>query len=162
MILLSAIPNRATLDLAIEAADCGHLIFAALHTPDASRTGAYLLRLFSPIEERTTRVRLARSLRAVVSQRLFPRNDRPGQVAIFEILLSTPRIREGSRDGMQGFESELWKLQQAGVLTKDAGWEDLFGDWIPAPYRTSAILDPRRIGNASVTRLPLPSAGVES
>jgi twitching motility protein PilT len=180
VILLSAIPNRATLDLAMEAADCGHLVFAALHTPDASRSVGYLLRLFSPAEERTTRVRLARSLRAIVSQRLFPRNDRPGQVAIFEILFSTPRIREciaqgedsvmsltdaireGSRDGMQGFESELWKLQQAGVLNKDAGWEELFGDWIPAPYRTSAILDPRRIGNAPVTRLTLPSTDVES
>lgn len=107
--------------------------------------------------------------------------ERPaGQVAIFEILLPTPRIREciaqgedsvmsladaireGSRDGMQGFESELWKLQQAGVLTKDGGWEELFGDWIPAPYRTSTILDPRRIGNASVTRLTLPFTDVES
>jgi twitching motility protein PilT len=150
VIFLSTIPDRETLDLALEAADCGHLVFAALHTPDASRTLAHLLRLFSPAEEAVTRSRLARSLRGIVSQRLLPRVDDPGQVALFEIIFSTPRIREciaageqnvmsltdaireGAGQHMQCFEDELKKLQQSGIIAAEVGWEELFGDWIPA------------------------------
>src|SRR5271156_5102087 len=94
VIFISTIPDRETLDFALEAADCGHLVFAGLHTPDASSTVAHLLRFFSPAEEAVTRTRLARSLRGIVSQRLLPRIDTPGQVALFEIIFSTPRIRE--------------------------------------------------------------------
>jgi twitching motility protein PilT len=161
VIFLSTIPGRETLALALEAADCGHLVFAALHTPDASRTLAHLLRFFSPAEEAATRLRLARTLRGIVSQRLLPRIDRPGQAALFEILFSTPRIREcigageqnvmsltdaireGAAQNMQCFEDELKKLQQAGVIAADVGWEELFGDWIPAHAKPPAPIDPK-------------------
>lgn len=157
VILLSTIPDRETLDLALEAADCGHLVLASLHTPDASRTVGHLLRMFSPAEEPSARVRLARSLRAIVSQRLLLRLDRPGEVAIFEILFSSPRvreciavgednvmrlsqaIREGSRHGMQCFEDEVRKLERAGIIASEPESEELFGDWLPAhpvPART--------------------------
>jgi twitching motility protein PilT len=156
VIFLSTLPDRDTLDLALEAADCGHLVFAALHTPDASRTLGHLLRFFSPAEECTTRMRLARSLRGIVSQRLLPRLGDPGQVALFEILFSTPRIREciaageqnvmsltdaireGESQNMQCFEDELKKLQKAGVIATDLDWEQLFGDWVPAHARPPA------------------------
>ncbi|MGA8223763.1 MAG: ATPase, T2SS/T4P/T4SS family [Candidatus Acidiferrales bacterium] len=158
VIFLSTLPDRETLDLALEAADCGHLVFAALHTPDASRTVGHLLRFFSPAEESTTRQRLARTLRGIVSQRLLPRLESPEQVALFEILFSTPRIREciatgeqnvmsltdaireGASQNMQCFEDELKKLQKAGVIAADLDWEEIFGDWIPAHARP---LDPR-------------------
>lgn len=79
VVMLSAIPDRETLHLTLEAADCGHLIFAAVHTSDASRTIDHMLRFFSPSEEPATRGRLARSLRAVVSQHLLPVKDGSGQ-----------------------------------------------------------------------------------
>ena len=160
VIFLSTIPDRETLDLALEAADCGHLVFAALHTPDASRTVGHLLRFFSPAEESVTRLRLARSLRGIVSQRLLPRVDRPGQVALFEILFSTPRIREcigageqnvmsltdaireGLAQHMQCFEDELKKLQGAGIIAGDVGWEELFGDSIPAHPKSAGHSEP--------------------
>jgi twitching motility protein PilT len=156
VIFLSTLPDRETLDLALEAADCGHLVFAALHTPDASRTLGHLLRFFSPAEEFSTRMRLARSLRGIVSQRLLPRLGGAGQVALFEILFSTPRIREciaageqnvmsltdaireGESQNMQCFEDELKKLQNAGVIATDMDWEQLFGDWVPAHARPPA------------------------
>jgi twitching motility protein PilT len=162
VILLGEIPDRDTLDLALEAADCGHLVFAAINTPDASRTVARLLRFFSPLEEQATRARLARSLRAIVSQRLLPQKDNRGQIAMFEFLFSTPRIREciahgeervisltdairqGEREGMQSFESEFEKLQQAGVLATDVTWDDLFGDRIPPHDGPSNGHDPLR------------------
>jgi twitching motility protein PilT len=160
VILLSEIPDRDTLDLALEAADCGHLVLAAINTPDASRTVARLLRFFSPLEEPTTRARLARSLRAIVSQRLLPQKDSRGQIAMFEFLFSTPRIREciahgeervisltdairqGESDGMQSFESEFEKLQRTGALSPEITWEDLFGDRIPphdAPFKPADL-----------------------
>lgn len=160
VIFLSTLPDRETFDLALEATDCGHLVFAALCTPDASRTLGHLLRFFSPAEECATRLRLARSLRGIVSQRLLPRVDSPEQVALFEILLSTPRIREciatgehnvmsltdaireGADQKMQCFEDELKKLQKTGVISADMDWEELFGDWIPAHARPPAPRDP--------------------
>ncbi|MGB0035098.1 MAG: ATPase, T2SS/T4P/T4SS family [Candidatus Acidiferrales bacterium] len=144
VILLSALPDRETLDLTLEAADCGHLIFAELNQPDASRSIEGLLRLFPAAEDQRVRARLARNLRAVVSQRLIPRKDGTGLAELREILFSTPAvrecllngengavnfseaIREGASEGLQGFESELRKLQQAGTIAADAGWEELF------------------------------------
>jgi len=146
VIFLSNIPDRETTDLAIEAADCGHLVFAALHMPDVSRAVGHMLKLFTPAEERVTRERLARSFRAIVAQRLLPRKDGRGQAPVFEILFSTPRtrdciatgeagvmslteaIREGRAAGMQCFEDELRRLQAGGAIETDPGWEELFGD----------------------------------
>ena len=146
VMMLSRIPDRETMDLAIEAADCGHLVFAEMHTPDVSRTVGHILRFFSPAEERATRERLARSLRGIVAQRLFPRKGGQGQAPVFEILFSTPRtrnciangeagvmslrdaIREGSAAGMQCFEDELRRLQSADAIETETGWEELFGD----------------------------------
>lgn len=151
VIFLSAIPDKETMDLALEAADCGHLVFAALHTPDVSRTVGHVLRFFSPSEERIARARLARSLRAVLSQRLLPRKDGKGLAPAFEMLFSTPRIREciahgedgvmslveaireGQNAGMQCFEDELQKLQNADTIETGTGWDELFGDAVPAP-----------------------------
>jgi twitching motility protein PilT len=145
VILLSAIPDRETIDLVLEAADSGHLVFAALCTPDVACTLDHLLRFYSPGEEHATRVRLARILRGIVSQRLLPLRRDTGQVAAFEILFSTPRvsdfiakgenasmslaevIRQGARDGMQTFENDLKRLEQAGVIAED-GEPDESGD----------------------------------
>jgi twitching motility protein PilT len=149
VIFLSAIPGRETMDAALEAADCGHLVFAALHTPDVSRTLEHILRFFSPTEERVTRARLGRSIRAVVSQRLLCKKDGNGQTPVFEILFSTARtrecmqsgeegamsltqaLREEHREGMQCFEDELRRLHSSGVTEGDAGWEELYGDAAP-------------------------------
>jgi twitching motility protein PilT len=149
VVMLSAIPDRETLDLTLEAADCGHVVFAAVHTSDASRTIDHLLRFFSPAQELSTRARLARSIRAIVSQRLLPRKDGSGQAALYEILFSAPRIREciahgedrvislteaiqqGAQEGMQTFQQELDRLHKAGVIAEDVGWDELFGDQIP-------------------------------
>jgi len=146
VLMLNRVPDRETMDLAIEAADCGHVVFVEMHTPDVSRTVGHILRFFSPAEERSTRERLARSLRAVVAQHLVKHKDGRGQAPVFEILFSTTRIRnciangeagvmslkdairEGRAAGMQCFEDELRRLQIAGMIDAEPGWEELFGD----------------------------------
>ena len=55
----------------------------------------------------------------------------------------TDAIREGAAHHMQCFEDELKKLQLAGVIAADVGWEELFGDWIPAHTKPLPPLDPR-------------------
>jgi len=179
VILLSAIPDRETLDLALEAADCGHLVFASIHTPDASRTVGHLLRMFSPAEEHRARIRLARILRAIVAQRLIPRLDRLGEIAVFEVLFSSPRVRdciavgeenvmtladavrEGARHGMQCFEDELRNLQQGGIIAPDPDSEELFGDWLPAHSNSQGTSSSQSLAadRASATKpAPLPVA----
>ena len=173
VVFLSEIPDRETMDVALEAADCGHLVFASLHTPDVTRTVGHILRFFTPAEEPATRARLARILRAIVSQRLLPRKDGKGQTPVFEILFSTPHIREciahgeasgmslvdamreGTGTGMQCFEDEMRKLQLGGVIDAETGWTDLFGE-LPSARSPRGGLGPNQ-GHAS-THTMLPSA----
>lgn len=168
VMFLNRIPDRETMDLAIEAADCGHLVLAELHTPDVPRTVGRILRYFSPAEERMTRERLARSLRAVAAQRLLARKDGRGQIPVFEMLFSTPRtrnciangeagvmslkdaIREGHANGMQCFEDELRKLQIAGVIEPEPGWEDVFA--VRDPGRTGELRTPPERASAALPK----------
>jgi twitching motility protein PilT len=134
VILLGAIPDRETMELALEAAEAGHLILSSLHTPDAARTFDHILCLFPEARHAGIRARLAATVRMIVSQRLLARRDGTGCVAIFEILRNTPRVRaclkdgqeigplleaailEGGSDGMQSFEGELARLVKEGIL----------------------------------------------
>jgi twitching motility protein PilT len=150
IILLSAIPSRETMDLVLDAADGGHLVFVALCAPDAACAVKHLLRHYSREEEHATRARLAQNLRAIVSQRLLPLKRDPGQVAAFEILFSSPHVREcvargkdaamtlneiirqGARDGMQSFEEDLKQLEKAGLIAEDARRNELSDSEHPA------------------------------
>jgi twitching motility protein PilT len=134
VILLGTIPDRETMELALEAAEAGHLVLSSLHTPDAARTFDHILCLFPEARHAGIRARLASEVRMVISQRLLARKDGAGCVAIFEILRSTPRvraclkewhgigpaleaaIREGKADGMQSFEEEVARLVKDGIL----------------------------------------------
>lgn len=145
VILLGAIPDRETMELALEAAEAGHLVLSSLRTPDAARTFDHILCLFPEARHAGIRARLAAAVRIVVSQRLLPRKDGAGCVAVFEILCSTPRVRaclkeghgigpaleaailEGGSDGMQSFGGELARLVKEGILDgASAGGEDAF------------------------------------
>src|SRR5574338_547938 len=98
VIVLGDLRDTGTVDLAIKAAEEGHLVIAAMPTADVNST---LQRLFSvfPIEERDIgRVRVSEALRAIVAQRLIPRKDGEGRVAALEVLVATPRVREILRD----------------------------------------------------------------
>jgi twitching motility protein PilT len=98
VIVLGDLRDQGTVDLAIKAAEEGHLVIAAMPTADVNST---LQRLFSvfPIEERDIgRVRVSEALRAVVAQRLIPRKDGEGRLPAVEVLVATPRVREILRD----------------------------------------------------------------
>jgi twitching motility protein PilT len=93
VILVGEIRDPETMEIALQAAGTGHLVLSTLHTTDAGATVNRILGLFSPSEERLVRMRLAESLRYVVSQRLLPREG-GGRVAAFEVMKNTLRIKE--------------------------------------------------------------------
>jgi twitching motility protein PilT len=139
VILVGEMRDKETIEIALEAAETGHLVLSTLHTIDASKTVERIVGVFPMAEQHTIRNRLAKSFRFVISQRLIPRKDGNGRVAIVEILKSTLRTREymekgeqegktllqammdGDQEGMQHFDGEIEKLVRAGLVDIDTG-----------------------------------------
>ncbi|HUN89768.1 MAG TPA: PilT/PilU family type 4a pilus ATPase [Terriglobales bacterium] len=137
VILVGEMRDQDTIEIAMTAAETGHLVFSTLHTIDASKTVERIIGVFPAGDQQAVRTRLAASFRYFVSQRLLPRRDGKGRVAIIEILKSTLRtreyiekgeaegkslldaIRDGDMDGMQDFDGELERAVNLGVITKD-------------------------------------------
>ena len=131
--------DRETIEVALEAAETGHLVCSTLHTIDASKTVERIIGAFALGDQAAVRMRLSKSFRYIISQRLIPRPDGGGRVAAFEILKSTLRTREyvqkgegegktlldamrdGSTEGMQCFDDEIEKLIRSGVIDAQTG-----------------------------------------
>ena len=134
VILVGEMRDRETIEIALTAAETGHLVFSTLHTIDASKTVERIVGTFEAADQQGIRSRLAASFRMFISQRLIPRKE-GGRLAVLEILKSTIRTREymekgdsesrslldamkdGELDGMQHFDGELEKLVRAGTIT---------------------------------------------
>jgi len=134
VILVGEMRDKETIEIGMEAAETGHLVFSTLHTVDASKTIERIVGVFPLADQQAIRTRLARTFRYIVSQRLVPKKDGSGRVAAIEILKSTMRTREyvekgesegkslldamrdGATEGMQDFDSELERMIRAGIL----------------------------------------------
>jgi twitching motility protein PilT len=139
VILVGEMRDLETAEIALEAAETGHLVLSTLHTIDASKTIDRVIGLYPKNEERIIRTRLAQTFRYIVSQRLIPTADGRGRVAAVEILRSNPRtreyiekgeqegktlldaIRDGEIDGMQDFDSVIRGLIEKGTITMEDG-----------------------------------------
>jgi twitching motility protein PilT len=139
VILVGEMRDKETIEVALEAADTGHLVFSTLHTTDASKTVERIIGVFPVSDQAAIRNRLAKAFRFIVSQRLIPRRDGSGRVAVFEILKSTMRTREyvergetegkslldamhdGENEGMQYFDGEIEKVIRAGLVDVHTG-----------------------------------------
>jgi len=139
VILVGEMRDRETMEVALEAAETGHLVLSTLHTIDAPKSVERIIGVFPKNEEQSIRTRLAQSFRYIVSQRLLPRADGTGRVAAIEILKATSRTKEyiergesegkslmdameqGETEGMQTFDGQIEKLIRAGVVTKEDG-----------------------------------------
>lgn len=138
VILVGEMRDRETIEVALEAAETGHLVLSTLHTIDASKTVDRIIGVFPKNEEKVIRTRVAQSFRFIVSQRLIPLGDAKGRIAAIEILKSTMRTREyiergesegkslidameqGDQDGMQTFDSVIERLIREGVVSIEA------------------------------------------
>jgi twitching motility protein PilT len=136
VILIGEMRDVETIEIAMEAAETGHLVLSTLHTIDAAKTIDRIVGVFPKDQEPQIRTRFSQSFRYVVSQRLLPKVG-GGRVAVLEILKSTMRTRDyvlkgesdgrsltdamhdGSVDGMQTFDDELEKLWLARSISKE-------------------------------------------
>jgi twitching motility protein PilT len=138
VILVGEMRDRETIEIALTAAETGHLVFSTLHTIDASKTVERIVGTFEAADQQTIRTRLAASFRYFVSQRLIPKKN-GGRIAVLEILKSTMRTREyiekgetegkslldamrdGELDGMQHFDGEIEKLVREKTIAYSTG-----------------------------------------
>jgi twitching motility protein PilT len=94
VILVGEMRDAETISIAMTAAETGHLVFSTLHTNDAKQSIDRIINTFPPDEQHQVRNKLAITLVGVVSQRLVPRKDGSGRVAVQEIMVNSPTIRK--------------------------------------------------------------------
>ena len=138
VILVGEMRDKETIEIALEAAETGHLVFSTLHTTDASKTVERIIGVFPLNEQHVIRTRFAKAFRYIVSQRLIPKKG-GGRIAAVEILIGTLRTREyvergesegkslidamrdGVLDGMQCFDLVIEKMIRDNQLDIDTG-----------------------------------------
>lgn len=134
VILVGELRDLETMEAAIAAAETGHLVFGTLHTTGAAKTIDRIVNAFPTNQQEQIRIQLSTVLQAVISQLLVPRHDKPGRVAIFEIMINTPSIsalirdnktfrinsdiQTGAKYGMVALDSFLIEKYQAGLISQ--------------------------------------------
>jgi twitching motility protein PilT len=136
VILVGEMRDRETIEVAMEAAETGHLVLSTLHTIDAAKTIDRIIGVFPKVEEQAIRTRLSQSFRRIISQRLMPKVG-GGRIAAIEILATNSRTRDyiekgekdgrsitdamndGDLEGMQTFDGVLEKFIREGLVKKE-------------------------------------------
>jgi len=134
VILVGELRDLETMEATITAAETGHLVFGTLHTTGAAKTIDRIVNAFPTNQQEQIRIQLSTVLQAVISQLLLPRSDKPGRVAIFEIMINTPSvsalirdnktfrinsdIQTGAKYGMVTLDSFLLEKYQAGMISQ--------------------------------------------
>lgn len=134
VILVGEMRDTTTIEIALKAAETGHLVMSTLHTTDAPKTIHRIISAFELREQQAVRLRLADALQAVISQRLLRRKDDTGRVAVLEVMRNTLTIKDcienpektdsikdymkSGRDqyGMQTFDQHLMDLFNKGII----------------------------------------------
>ncbi len=120
VILVGELRDLETMEAAITAAETGHLVFGTLHTTGAAKTIDRIVNAFPANQQETIRIQLSTVLQAVISQLLLPRCDKPGRVAIFEIMVNTPSIAALIRDNKTfRINSDIQTGAKYGMVTLD-------------------------------------------
>ena len=138
VILIGEVRDQETLDVALKAADTGHLVFSTLHTTDATQTINRVISFYPPHQHQEIRSLLSTALAAVICLRLVPRKDGRGRVPAAEVLINTAAVADNIRDiekqlnipdliaegtdayGMQSFDQSLMKWYQEGTISYES------------------------------------------
>jgi twitching motility protein PilT len=127
IILVGELRDLETMEAAITAAETGHLVFGTLHTTGAAKTIDRITNAFPKEQQEMIRIQLSTVLQAVISQLLLPRCDKPGRVAIFEIMMNTPSIAALIRDNKTfRINSDIQTGAKYGMVTLDSFLIDKF------------------------------------
>lgn len=135
VILVGELRDLETIDAAMTAAETGHLVFGTLHTTGAAKTIDRVVNAFPINQQEQIRIQLSTVLQSVISQLLIPRCDKPGRVAVFEIMINTPSIaalirdnktfrinsdiQTGAKYGMVTLDSVLMEKYMAGMISRE-------------------------------------------
>src|SRR5579872_4366805 len=135
VVLVGEMRDLETIDAAITAAETGHLVFGTLHTTGAAKTIDRVVNAFQSNQQEQIRIQLSTVLQAVISQLLVPRIDKPGRVAVFEIMINTPSIaalirdnktfrinsdiQTGAKWGMVTLDGFLMEKYQQGIIARE-------------------------------------------
>jgi twitching motility protein PilT len=135
IILIGEMRDLETIQIALTAAETGHLVFATLHTQDCPQTIDRMIDVFPPFQQEQIRVQIAATLEGIVTQQLLPKASGQGRAAACEVLVTTPAsrnlIREGKTHqlytvmqtggqlGMQTMNSSLAELVRRGEITRE-------------------------------------------
>ena len=138
IIMIGEIRDLETLEIALKAADTGHLVLSTLHTTDATQTINRVMSFYPPHEQADVRFTLSSALQAIISMRLVPRSDRGGRIPACEVLINTAAVRDNIRDldktlnipalirdgtvqyGMQSFDQSLMNWYSKGVISYES------------------------------------------
>ncbi len=161
VILIGEMRDVETIEIAMEAAETGHLVLSTLHTIDAAKTVDRIIGVFPKDQEPQIRTRLSQSFRYMISQRLLPKIG-GGRIAALEILKTSMRTRDyimrgesegrsltdamhdGQVDGMQTFDDEIEKLWQQRVISKETAMA----------YASNPVNLALRLGDENLTSPP--------
>jgi len=139
VILVGELRDRDTMEMAMEAAETGHLVLSSLNSVDTTKTVERVVSTFAPVEQASVRSRLAKTLRYAISQRLLPKKNGNGRVAAVEILRVNTQVMEcletydhsgqallkimkaSGAEGMRYFDGEIAKLVRDGVVDLESG-----------------------------------------
>ena len=137
VIMIGEIRDRVTMEIALTAADTGHLVLSTLHTIDATQTINRIISFFEPHQHQEIRYMLASTLVAVISQRLIRTVDGTARIPAVEVMVMTSSIREYIKEpektalirqsiqegvvqyGMQTFDQALMKLVQENRISRE-------------------------------------------
>ncbi|MDP2787063.1 MAG: type IV pilus twitching motility protein PilT [Pseudomonadota bacterium] len=126
VILVGEMRDLETIRLALTAAETGHLVFGTLHTSSAAKTVDRIVDVFPAAEKEMVRSMLSESLRSVISQTLLKRKNGEGRVAVHEIMLGTPAIRNLIRENkVAQMYSSIQTGQSLGMQTLDQAMVEL-------------------------------------
>lgn len=135
VILIGEMRDRETISSALHAAETGHLVFSTLHTVDAVQTINRIINIYEPFERDSVRRQLANVLQATLSQRLVRKVEGKGRIAVLEIMMVTPAIRDymirdeveeiyqlmktGTYDGMCNLNTALFRASKNGFISAE-------------------------------------------
>ncbi len=137
VIMVGEMRDLETVEIALMAAETGHLVLSTLHTIDAMETVNRIVSVFPPYQQKQIRIQLAGVIKAIISQRLMPTKDGNGRVPAVEVMVTTSRIRECIEDkdktkdisdaiakghttyGMQTFDQSILALLNQGLISYD-------------------------------------------
>ncbi len=146
VILVGEMRDLETIQLALTAAETGHLVFATLHTTNAAKTVDRIIDVFPAAQQEQIRTMFSETIQAIIAQRLFRRRDGAGRVPALEILIGIPAVRNLIRENkVSQIPSAMQTGQKFGMQTMDAAIHELINRRAIDPQDAEGLLEEQNL-----------------